>query len=160
MSKRDADTLSKAIGDVIDIYDAAVSIAPDTVAKGALEKIGFSYEMHNAGWHGCYQHMLQLTRERLRRQFDPKTRAALFLEGHTELFADTLQDRYPRKPRRDPWSGQWSEPEYVLRDHLNEMDRWHNIDRLDHVASAAVKHRNALRDETIDLFGPRKGLAA
>jgi hypothetical protein len=159
MSKRDADVLSDAIGRAVDIFNGAVSIAPDKIAKGAIEIIGFDYATHNAGWHGCYQHLLQLARERLRRQFDPKERAALFLAGQLELFGETLQDRYPRKPRRDPWTGAKAEPEYVLRDHLNEDDRWFNIDRLDLVAGASAKHRDALRGETENLFGPRKGVA-
>jgi hypothetical protein len=157
MSKRDADALSDAVEEMIGINKASVSIAPDHIARGALDIIGFAYATHNAGWYGCYQHLLQLTRERLRGKFDPKARAQAFLDGQLEIFGDTLQDRYPRKRVRDAWTGAWSEPEYVLRDRLSEEDRWANIDRLDQVARGSTKHSEALRAETIGLYGPRKG---
>jgi hypothetical protein len=158
MSKRDRDALSDAIARMIDLNKAATSIAPDTIAAGAMKIIRFSYTLHNAGYYGCYQHMLQLARERLRGKYDPDARAQAYLAGQTELFSETLQDRYPRRPRRN-LDGSWAEPEYVLRDNLSEADRWFNIDRLQHVSSAASKHCDALRAETVRLFGPRRGAA-
>lgn len=159
MSKKDRDVLSDAIGRVIDIQKNAGTVAPDSIASAAMEIIKFRYVLHNAGWYGCYQHMLQLARDRLRGQFDPEARAAAYVAGQSELFDDALQDRYPRAPRRRP-DGNWAEPEYVLRDQLGEDDRWFNIDRLEHVAGALTRHHRALREETIQRFGPRKGRAA
>ena len=159
MSKKDRDALSDAIGRMIDIQKQAVTVAPDSIATGAMEIIKFRYAIHNSGWYGCYQHMLQLARDRLRGQFDPEARAQAYVSGQSELFDDALQDRYPRRPRREP-DGKWAEPEYVLRDQLSEDDCWFNIDRLEHTAGALTRHRNALREETILRFGPRKGRAA
>ena len=159
MNKRDRDALSDAIGRVIDIQKTAPSVAPDSIAAGAMEIIKFRYALHNAGWYGCYQHMLQLARDRLRGRFDPEARAAAYVAGQIELFDDALQDRYPRAPRRAP-DGSFAEPEYVLRDQLSEDDCWFNIDRLEHTAGALMRHRNAFRAETVKRFGPRKGRAA
>jgi hypothetical protein len=158
MSKKDRDALSDAIGRMIDLQKAVVSVAPDSIATGAMEIIKFRYAMHNAGWHGCYQHMLQLARERLRGRFDPEARAKAYLAGQSELFDDALQDRYPRAPRREA-DGSLAEAEYILREQLSEEDRWFNIDRLDLTADALRRHRNALRAETIKRFGPRKDAA-
>jgi hypothetical protein len=124
-----------------------------------MEIIKFRYTLHNAGWYGCYQHMLQLARGQLRGRFDPEARAEAYISGQSELFDDALQDRYPRRPRRDR-NGVWSEPEYVLREHLAEDDCWFNIDRLEHTAVALTRHQRALREETVERFGPRKGRAA
>jgi hypothetical protein len=159
MSKRDRDTLSDAIGRMIDMHGTSITIAPDSIATGAMAVIRFDYAIHNAGWHGCYQHMLQLARERLRGRFDPEARAQAFLSGQLEMFGDALQDRYPRRPQRKS-DGSWREPEYVLREYLEEDDAWFNDDRLSQISSAANRHRMALEAETTERFGPRKGRAA
>jgi hypothetical protein len=158
MSKKDRDALSDAVARMIDITREEASVAPDSIASGAMELIKFRYVLHNAGWYGCYQHMLVLARGQLRGRFDPEARAAVYLAGQSELFDDALQDRYPRAPRRGT-DGSVAEPEYVLRDHLSEDDRWFNIDRLEHVAGALTRHHRALRQETVERFGPRKASA-
>lgn len=158
MSKRDRDVLSDAIGRMIDIQRNAVSVSPDHIASGAMQLICFDYATHNAGWYGCYQHLLQIARDRLRGRFDPKARAEAYISGQSELFDDALQDRYPVRPRRN-FDGAWCEPEYVLREHLSEDDCWFNVDRLEHTARALTRHRNALREETEKRFGPRKEVA-
>lgn len=156
MSKRDRDVLSDAVGRMVELKGNAVSVTPDSVATGAMQLIRFDYGVHNAGWYGCYQHMLELARARLRGRYDPAARAKAYTEGQSELFDDKLQDRYPRRPRRE-FNGSWADPEYVLRSHLNAEDRWFNIDRLRHVSGAAAKHSDALEAETVELFGPRGG---
>ena len=158
MSKRDRDALSDAIGRVIDIHHLAVSVAPDDIATAAMRIIGFDYATHNAGWYGCRMHLLQLARERLRGRFDPAARAEAYASGQSEMFGDALQDRYPRQRKRDA-SGEWCEPEYVLRAYLTEADAWFNIDRLGHVSNAAARHKDALEAETLRRFGPRKTAA-
>lgn len=158
MSKRDRDALGEAIARAIELHGTSISIAPDSIATAAMAVIRFGYALHNAGWYGCYQHMLQLTRERLRGRFDPEARAKAYAEGQTELFSDALQDRYPIAPKRRA-DGSWQEPEYVLLDYLSEYDSWFNVDRLAHIAVAASKHRDALRERTVERFGPRRGAA-
>jgi hypothetical protein len=154
MSKRDRDVLGDAVGQVIDINRTAISLQPDFVARHAMETIRFPYGLHNAGWYGCYQHILQLARERLRGKYDVTAKAAAVISGQADFFPETLQERYPRKPYRDP-EGSWAEPEYILRAHLSAEDRWHNIDRLSHVSTAAARHKDALEAETVAQFGPR-----
>lgn len=155
MSKKDRDALSDAVARMIEVTREETSVAPDSIAAGAMEIIRFRYTQHNAGWYGCYQHVLQLARGQLRGWFDPEARAQSFLSGQSELFDDALQDRYPRAPRRTP-DGALAEAEYVLREYLSEDDRWFNIDRLEHVAGALTRHHRALRQETVERFGPRK----
>jgi len=155
MSKRDRDALTDAVSRMIDAHGTSITIAPDSIATGVMTIIRFDYATHNSGWYGCYQHVLQLARERLRGKFDPEARAKLFLDGQIDLFDDTLQDRYPRRPRRKS-DGSWHEAEYILRDHLEEDDAWFNVDRLSQISKAANKHRMALEADTIKRFGPRK----
>jgi hypothetical protein len=158
MSKRDRDILGDAVARVIEINHLTVSIGPDFIAGSVMETIGFAYAMHNAGWYGCYQHVLQLSREQLRGKHDPRAMAAAVTNGQTDFFPETLQDRYPRKRRRLE-DGSWAEPEYVLRDHLSAEDRWDNIDRLYQVSGATARHGRALEAETVKLFGPRLRVA-
>lgn len=157
--KKDRDALSDAVANEVESSKGSVSVSPDKIAAGAMRFIRFDYGTHNAGWYGCYQHMLQLARERLRGRYDTAAQAKAYTEGQSDMFGDTLQDRYPRQPKRLP-GGAWAEPEYILREHLGEDDRWFNIDRLRHVSVAAARHRNALEAETVRLFGPRKDRAA
>jgi hypothetical protein len=153
MSERDRDLSSDAIGRMIEIHGTAITIAPDSIATGAMAAIRFDRSIHKAGWYGCYQHMLQLARERLRRGLRHIS------PGRSGMFSDALQDRYPRQPRRKP-DGSWHEPEYVLRNHLGEDDAWYNVGRLEQVSAAAARHARALRAETVERFGPRKDRVA
>ena len=159
MSKRDQVALTDAIQQMYDINKNVVSIDPEFLADGAMDIIGFVYlkapetreeYSHNAVWYGCNQHLRQMARAYCRGKFDPAVKAAAAAMGQGELIGEVLQDRYPVKTRK----GQ--EPTYVLRDHLSEIDRWFNIDRMEGTARALVKHRNALETETVTLFGPRK----
>jgi len=65
-----------------------------------------------------------------------------------------LKTRYPTPAKSE------DEVEYVLRDHLSEDDRWFNIDRMRRAADALLRHADALRNETVEKFGPRKEKAA
>jgi hypothetical protein len=160
MSKKDRDVLSDAISRMIDINSGSVSIAPDTIADGAMKIIGADYDNNNALWYAGYQHMLQLARAQLRGRFDQAGQSdGLYLAEQIEMgFGDALQDRYPKLRLRTP-DGTYEEPQYVLRGYLSEDDCWHNIDRLDHRSIATTRHSRALRAETIARFGPRKGVA-
>ena len=145
----EGEELVAAIRRVYDINRSIVSISPEFLANGAMDIIGFEKSIHPTGWVGCNLHLRQVARAFCRRNFEPDAIAAnAIING--DLFSDDLQDRYPKHVRR----GQ--EPEYVLRDHLSEHDRWFNIDRMRGAAGALLRHSDVLETETVEKFGPRK----
>jgi hypothetical protein len=147
----ESDKLADAVRRMYEINHLVVSISPEFLANGAMEFIGFHPSLHPTGWMGCNLYCRQLARAFCRRHFDPANEERI---RQGDLFDGMLQDRYPRQPV----NGQ--EPEYVLRAHLSEDDRWHNIDRMTAAASALLRHVDALRTETVKAFGPRKDRAA
>jgi hypothetical protein len=146
--------LYDAVRRVYEINRSVVSIDPEFLANGAMEIIRFDKSLHPLGWVGCNMHLRQLARAFCRRNFDP---AAAAMEDNYvvgDLFHDTLQNRYPRKPLPG------HAPEYVLREHLTEVERWFNIDRMRGASRALQRHSDALETETLAEFGPRKNHAA
>jgi hypothetical protein len=149
----EGEELVAAVRRVYDINRLKVSINPEFLANGAMDIIGFDKSIHPTGWVGCNLHLRQVARAFCRRNFEPVEIAeATAVNG--DLFSDDLQDRYPKHTQK----GQ--EPEYVLRDHLGEHDRWFNIDRMRGAAGALLRHADALQTETVKTFGPRKDKAA
>ncbi len=155
MSKRDQVALSAAIEAVYDINRNAISLSAEWLASVAMDEIGFAKSLHSAGHYGCEMHLREIARDFLRGKHDPATRAARALATglQADMFPETLQDRYPRRPVK----GQVHE--YIQRDHLSEDDRWYNIFQMRKTSSALTKHSNALEAETVHLFGPRKDAA-
>ena len=145
--------LVDAVRRAYEINHRVIAIDPEFIANGAMEIIRFSKSLHPVGWVGCNLHCRQLARAFCRRNFDPTDDAERrALQG--EIFGDTLQDRYPRK------RGPGEDPEYVLRDHLTEDDRWTQIERMRKQSRALQRHSDALETETRQLFGPPRGRAA
>lgn len=150
----EGEELVAAVRRVYDINHRVVSINPEFLADAAMDIIGFDKSIHRLGWLGCNLHLRQVARAFCRRNFDPAAMATEFAAGTRDMFDDTLQDRYPRRTQKG------REPEYVLRDHLSEDDRWFNIDRMRGTARALQRHSDALEGETVEVFGPRKDTAA
>ena len=150
----EGDVLADAVRRMYEINRFVVAIDPEFLANGAMEIIRFDKSLHPVGWVGCNLHCRQIARAFCRRNFDAAAAALSGEPVNGELFPDTLQERYPRQPQKG------KEPEYVLREHLSEDDRWFNIDRLRGTALALQKHARALEIETEATFGPRKGRAA
>ena len=154
----EGEELVAAIRRVYDINRLVVSISPEFLANGAMNIIGFDKSIHPTGWIGCNLHLRQVARAFCRRNFLPEERAlaAAARAGAAipGLFSDDLQDRYPRRTQPE------QDPEYVLRAHLSEDDRWFNIDRMRGAAEALLQHADALENETVETFGPRRDKAA
>ncbi|HEX3587826.1 MAG TPA: hypothetical protein VH024_17635 [Candidatus Angelobacter sp.] len=70
---------------------------------------------------------------------DPNDQIAASVAGEDNLFPETLQERYPRQPKRDD-----AERVYALRDALTEDDVQHNILRMRQGGRALLKHADAL----------------
>ena len=149
----EGDALADAVRRMYEINHLVISIDPEFLANGAMEIIRFDKSLHPVGWFGCNLHCRQLARAFCRRNFDTAA-AALAGEVNGDLFPETLQERYPKRPQKG------KDPMYVLRAHLGEDDRWYNIDRLRSAALALQKHARALEIETEETFGPRKDHAA
>lgn len=148
----ESDRLAEEVARACDFNASVTSIDPAMIADRVMASIEAVFEDNPLEWVGCHLHVRQLARSYLRGRFAPESKQNG--DSENDLFPETLQDRYPCRPRPE------SEPVYTLRSSLSEEDRWYNIDRLRKTAVALVKHSNAFEAETIAIFGPRKATKA
>jgi hypothetical protein len=127
------DRLLAAVQGVIDRKGDQSELSPAWIATETMDVIGFPRQLHELGYIGCHLALRQIARGKLRRQFDP-----VDIAESDDLFPETLQDRYPRRPRR----GQ--EPLYVLRDDMSDDDVSYNVARMRRAASGLLRHADAL----------------
>jgi hypothetical protein len=133
----DEEELAQAVQKVIDDNADLGEISPAWVATAVMKAIGFPRDLHPLGYVGCHLELRQIARQKLRHQFDPTS--AAHDEGE-DLFPDTLQDRYPRRPDR----GQ--EPVYVVRSLLSRVDVAYNVERMRRAGRALLRHADALEE--------------
>jgi hypothetical protein len=143
--------LAAAVQTIIDANMDAAEISPAWVATEALAAIKFPRELHRLGYAGCHLELRQIARSKLRRQFDPINQAweASAETDEEDLFPETLQDRYPRRPEK----GQ--EPLYVLRVLMRRADVDYNVQRMRRAGRALLKHADALGAWGEDSLGER-----
>lgn len=127
---------------------ARSSISPAWMATEAMQRIEFPRDLHPVGYIGCHLTFRQIAREWLRKKFDP-TAAAVAADTTEEMFPETLQDRYPLRPRPR------EEPVYVLLRDLPDGDLAYNVRRMRSAALALQKHADALETYGIN----RRGVA-
>lgn len=135
----DEEKLAQAVQDIIEHNADLVAISPAWVATAAMQVIEFPRDLHALGYAGCHLELRQMARAKLRRQFDPVSRAEDVADLGEDLFPDTLQDRYPRCPKRS------REPEYVQRARMSRDDLEYNVGRMMRAGDALHRHANALQ---------------
>jgi hypothetical protein len=133
MTDNDSNELHETLSRVYESRSDQESISPGWLATHAMNAIGFPRELHPLGYRGCHLHFRQMARHFCRKHFDP-TEAE-----ETDLFPETLQQRYPRRP-----TVTGVDPEYVLLEMLGDVDIRYNVDRLRKEAASKQKHANAL----------------
>jgi hypothetical protein len=136
----DEEQLAQAVQTIIERHSDLVAISPAWVATAAMQVIEFPRDLHALGYAGCHLELRQMARSKLRRQFDPVTRADDAADYGEDLFPDTLQDRYPRHPRS------MCEPEYVQRARMSRDDLDYNVERMRRAGSALLRHADALQE--------------
>lgn len=129
----ETDALSAAIAKVIDRHKDEPSISPSWVATEAMKLIGFASRIHPVGYIGCHLQLRQLSRQQLGKKFDP-----VDLATEDEMFPETLQKRYPLRPRPG------EEPVYILLENLPDEDAAWNVVRMRRQSLALQKHSDAL----------------
>jgi hypothetical protein len=142
MSTDEGSELYAVIRGVYERHRDQPSINPTWLATEAMVSIEFDRTMHDLGWIGCHLQFRQIARSFCRRHFDP-TEAV-----ETDLFPETLQDRYPLQVQAPG-----EEPQYVLLNLLNEADARFNIARLRKEAEAKLRHADALEIWASRKFG-------
>lgn len=130
--------LYAAVQKVIDDYRLVGEVSPSWVATQVMVEIEFPQSLHALGYIGCHLEIRQIARQKLRRAHDPYAKVKASVEGEDDLFPETLQERYPRKPVPD------EEPLYALRDLLTKSDVEYNVARMRRGGRALLKHADAL----------------
>jgi hypothetical protein len=130
--------LNAAVQKVIDDYHLVGEVSPSWIATQAMVEINFPQSLHALGYVGCHLEIRQIARQKLRRSHDPYAKVKASIEGEDDLFPETLQERYPRRPRPA------EEPIYALRDLLSRSDVQYNVERMRRGGNALLKHADAL----------------
>jgi hypothetical protein len=94
----DEEKLAQTVQSIIEHNADLVAISPAWVATAAMQAIEFPRDLHALGYAGCHLELRQMARAKLRRQFDPVSLIEGAADDGEDLFPDTLQDRYPRRP--------------------------------------------------------------
>lgn len=139
-TEKEGSALYDVIQRVCDRHSDRPSIHPAWLATEAMGVIGFPRELHELGYLGCHLQLRQIARAFCRRRFDPAE------QSESDLFPDTLQERYPRAPNGE-------DPEYVLLDLMTRGDIRFNVARLRKEAEAKLKHADALEAWEWQKFG-------
>ena len=135
----DEEELYAIVRIVVDRAVAVVDVSPAWVATETMQEIGFARATHRLAYAGCHLEVRQIARQLLRGRFDPAERAKESADETDDLFPETLQDRYPRRPKKD------EEPVYALRDQLLADDVDYNVERMMRAGQALLKHARALK---------------
>jgi len=124
---------------VIEEQGDVPTVSPAWIATHVMCAIEFKPALHYLGYAGCHLQIRQMARQELRKRHDPNARLQDELNsGQSEMFSDTLQDRYPR---RVP---QGEEPVYILRDLMDDDDVDFNATRMRRGAMGLLRHVDAL----------------
>jgi len=94
--------------------------------------------------YASLEHLKQMARKRLARQYDADSDDAEAYSGQGELFSGHLQDRYPLPHQRG------REPAYKRREALTAEERQWNVSILRKSAQARLAHADALEAEGLD----------
>jgi phospholipid N-methyltransferase len=130
--------LYAAVQKVIDDYRLVGEVSPSWIATQVMSEIEFPQSLHILGYVGCHLEVRQISRQKLRHAHDPYANVKASIEAEDDLFPETLQERYPREPRKA------EEPIYALRDLLTEADVRFNVERMRRGGKALLKHADAL----------------
>lgn len=108
-------------------------VSPSWLATLAMEEIRFPRALHELGYMGCHLQLRQIARGFCGKKFDPVE------DKQDDLFPETLQHRYPIRPKHLD-----DEPQYVLLHLMTDDDVIYNVARMRKTASAMLKHADAL----------------
>lgn len=133
--RNEGDQLYEVVSAIYEKNRFSKSVSPSWLATEGMKHIKFAREVHPLGYVGCHLQMRQIARSFCRTKFDPTDPQTSLAP---DLFAGTLQERYPLKGIKD------EEPEYVLLKDLPDEDRWFNVERMRAGAAALLKHADAL----------------
>lgn len=132
----DGDELARVIATIYERNRELPSISPAWLATAGMQTIRFPRTLHALGYVGCHLQLRQIARKYCRKAFDPVDGADG--EGQEEMFPETLQERYPLRPKRG------EEPQYVMLEFLSDQDVDYNIARMRRASLALQKHSDAL----------------
>lgn len=109
-------------------------VSPAWLATQVMVEIGADRAQNEAEYLLAHLQARQIARSFCRERFEEDATAL-----RDDLFPESLQHRYPRKP-----TAHGEEPVYVLRELMTDEDVVFNVDRLRKEAEAKLRHADAL----------------
>jgi hypothetical protein len=111
-----AASIAEAVGAAYEKHKEAGDVSPAWLATLAMMEIEFPRELHEPGYLGCHLYLRQIARGLCGKKFDPVQAIK-----EDDLFPETLQQRYPKKPSKND-----EEPVYRLLNLLSADDVTYN----------------------------------
>lgn len=131
--------LAATVERILDLCVSLKDVSPAWVATQAMTLIAFPRDLHRLGYAGCHLELRQIARAKLRKRFDP-TAIADDDAPEPDLFPETLQERYPRRPEKG------EEPNYRKLDALTDADVSYNVARMRKAGLALTEHARRLEE--------------
>jgi hypothetical protein len=131
----EATELWDVIDRLLEIHRAKKELSATWFATEGMKLLNFTATDNRPVYWGCHMALREIARARFRGKWDP---AVAVLEASDDLFPETLQERYPLKPKRG------EERRYVLLEFLPDADLWYNVARLRKASRALQRHADAL----------------
>lgn len=142
MRDREDSSLYEVIGSIYDRHSGETLVQPSWLATLAMKEIGASQDANPRWYLAGHLEFRQIARSFCAKKADP-------VETETaDLFAGTLQDRYPQAPGTAD-----EEPIYVRREKMSAADVAYNVARMRKTALALTKHADTLEDWANRRFG-------
>lgn len=133
--EREDGSLYELIGSIYERHNGETLVQPSWLATLAMKEIGASQEANPRWYLAGHLEFRQIARSFCAKRNDP-------IESDTaDLFAGTLQDRYPQAPGPSD-----DEPIYVRREKMTAADVAFNVARMRKTALALTKHADTLED--------------
>lgn len=127
--------LAEIVARIIDIRRTQIKINPTWIATEALMQIDPANQSITLVRTGCHLQLRQIAREQCRKLFEDSE------DGDEPRFAaiEGLQWRYPAQRSKEE-----HEPQYILRDHMADVDVAYNVERLRREGRAKLAHADTL----------------
>jgi hypothetical protein len=124
----------RLVSEIYERHRDQATVSPAWLATQVMFEIGADRAVNEAEYLLAHLQARQIARVFCRERIDEDDTAE-----RDDMFPDSLQHRYPRKPDEPE-----AEPVYVLRDLMTADDIAFNVARLRNEANAKRKHADAL----------------
>lgn len=135
----EARELWDTIDRLMEMHQHKPEVSAAWFATEGMKILRFSAADNRPVYWGCHMALREIARHRFRHAFDPIERLQDEDSGQGDLaFAETLQDRYPLRPKKG------EERRYRLLEQIGDDDLLYNEERLRRAGRAFLKHADAV----------------